>query len=192
MRSLGRPRLSGWGIAAVLVTGAALLANWRIVSARVRNAAPRDGEKLIETEIVTANVKVEGVGPTIVMIHGFSAAIGWWDSISGDLATDHQVVRLDLIGHGGTAAPRAGYAIERQAALVSAVLDDLQVESATVIGHSMGGEVATALVEMRPTLFERLILIDSPATVDARFHARDAGLSDACSRGGDVAIYDRR
>jgi pimeloyl-ACP methyl ester carboxylesterase len=169
VRSLGRPRLSGWGIAAVLVTGAALLANWRIVGAKVRNATPRDGGKLIETEIVTANVKVEGAGPTIVMIHGFSAAIGWWDPISDDLATDHQVVRLDLIGHGGTAAPRAGYAIERQAALVSAVLDNLGVESARVIGHSMGGEVATALVEMRPTLVERLVLIDSPATVDAKF-----------------------
>jgi pimeloyl-ACP methyl ester carboxylesterase len=128
VRSLGRPRLSGWGIAAVLVTGAALLANWRIVGAKVRNAAPRDGGKLIETEIVTANVKAEGAGPTIAMIHGFSAAIGWWDSISDDLATDHQVVRLDLIGHGGTAAPGSGYTIERQAALVSAVLDNLGVE----------------------------------------------------------------
>ena len=192
MRSLGRPRLSGWGIAAVLVTGAALLANWRIVGAKVRNAAPREGGKLIETEIVTANVKVEGAGPTIVMIHGFSAAIGWWDPISDDLATDHQVVRLDLIGHGGTAAPRAGYAIERQAALVSAVLDNLGVESAKVIGHSMGGEVATALVEMRPnsrrTSRPHQLASDSRRSI----HARDAGLFNVCYRGGDVAIHDRQ
>ncbi len=190
MRSLGRPRLSGWGIAAVLVTGAALLANWRIVGAKVRNAAPRDGGKLIETEIVTANVKVEAAGPTIVMIHGFSAAIGWWDSISDDLATDHQVVRLDLIGHGGTAAPGAGYTIERQAALVSAVLDNLGVESARVIGHSMGGEVATALVEIdsRRTSRPHRLAGDSRRKI----HARDAGLFNACSRGGDVAIHDRQ
>ena len=190
MRSLGRPRLSGWGIAAVLVTGAALLANWRIVGAKVRNAAPRDGGKLIETEIVTANVKVEGAGPTIVMIHGFSAAIGWWDPISDHLATDHQVVRLDLIGHGGTAAPGAGYTIERQAALVSAVLDNLGVESARVIGHSMGGEVATALVEIdsRRTSRPHQLAGDSRRKI----HARDAGLFNACSRGGDVAIHDRQ
>ena len=82
-----------------------------------------------------------------------------------------EFVRLDLIGHGGTAAPNAGYAIARQAALVSAVLDRLRVDKATVIGHSMGGEVATALVEARPALVERLVLIDSPATADAKFTA---------------------
>ena len=66
-----------WGIAAVVAALAVLFANWRIVNARVRNAEPRDGGKIIETEIVPANVKVEGEGPTLVMIHGFSAAIGW-------------------------------------------------------------------------------------------------------------------
>ena len=81
----------GWGVAAVVAALAALLANWRIVDARVRNAQPRDGGKLIETDIVTANVKVEGAGRTIVMIHGFSAALGWWDAISDDLAKDHRV-----------------------------------------------------------------------------------------------------
>ncbi len=49
------------------------------------------------------------------------------------------------------------------------MLDRLQVNKATVIGHSMGGEVATALIEARPSLVERLILIDSPATADAKF-----------------------
>jgi pimeloyl-ACP methyl ester carboxylesterase len=159
----------GWGIAAVVAAVALLLANWRIVDARVRDAQARDGAKLIETDIVTANVKVEGAGRSIVMLHGFASAISWWDAISDDLAKDRQVVRLDLIGHGGTAAPNADYAIERQAALVSAVLDRLRVYKATVIGHSMGGEVATALVEARPSLVERLILIDSPATADAKF-----------------------
>ncbi len=140
----------GWGIAAVVAALAVLFANSRIADARVRTAEPRDGGKIIETEIVPANVKVEGEGPTLVMIHGFSAAIGWWNAISDDLAKDHRVARLDLIGHGGTAAPNAGYAIERQAVLVSAVLDRLQVNKATVIGHSMAGEVATALIEARP------------------------------------------
>ena len=52
-----------WGIAAVVAALAVLFANWRIVNARVRNAEPRDGGKIIETEIVPANVKVEGEGP---------------------------------------------------------------------------------------------------------------------------------
>jgi pimeloyl-ACP methyl ester carboxylesterase len=107
---------------------------------------------------------VGGRGPAIVFLHGFGGAINWWDDIAPDLATDHRIIRIDLIGHGGTAAPSSGYDIERQGALVSAILDKLDVVRTTVIDHSMGGEVATALAERRPERIERLIFIDSPAT----------------------------
>ena len=163
-------RSAGWVVATIVAIAAVLIFNWQMVDAKVRAAAPRDGGRLVETDVVTANVKVEGSGPTIVLIHGFSAALDWWDQIAPDLAKDHQVVRLDLIGHGGTAAPSAGYSVERQAALVAAVLDKLGVAKATLIGHSMGGEVATALTEARPGLVERLILVDSPAIADADFN----------------------
>jgi pimeloyl-ACP methyl ester carboxylesterase len=76
---------------------------------------------------------------------------------------------VDLIGHGGTEAPNSGYSIERQAALVSAILDQLGVDRVTVIGHSMGGEVATMLAEIKPERIERMILIDSPATAGGSF-----------------------
>ena len=141
----------------------ALIANMFWVDSRTRKAAPRDGGQVIDTQIVPANITIEGVGPTIVLIHGFGAAIDWWDDIAPGLAADHRVIRIDLIGHGGTMAPRSGYSIERQAMLVSALLDRLGVDRFTVIGHSMGGEVATALAEINPQRIERMILIDSPA-----------------------------
>lgn len=139
-----------------------LLLNARWVNTRTRAAEARDGGQLIETDVVTANVRITGDGPPIVLIHGFSAAIDWWDAITPDLARDHKVIAIDLIGHGGTAAPPSGYTIERQAALIAAVLDKLGVGRVTVIGHSMGGEVATAFAELNPGRVERIILIDSP------------------------------
>ena len=93
----------------------------------------------------------------------------WWDGIAPDLAVDHRIIRVDLIGHGGTEAPRYGYSIERQGALVSAILDQLGINRVTVIGHSMGGEVATALAEIEPGRIERMILIDRAG---ARFCSR--------------------
>jgi pimeloyl-ACP methyl ester carboxylesterase len=134
-----------------------------------RAAAPRDGGRLVTTEIAQANVRVEGRGPTVVLIHGFSAALDWWDEIAPSLARRHRVIRLDLLGHGGTAAPRSGYEIERQAALVVAVLDKLDVDRISLIGHSMGGEVATALLEARPDRVDRLVLIDTPPTEATTF-----------------------
>jgi pimeloyl-ACP methyl ester carboxylesterase len=148
---------------------AALLANAFWVDSETRPAGPRDGGTIVDTNVVPANIKVEGARSAIVLIHGFGAAIDWWDSIAPALAVDHRVICVDLIGHGGTEAPHSGYSIERQAALVSAILDKMGIERVTVIGHSMGGEVATALAEIKPARIDRMILIDTPATAGTNF-----------------------
>ena len=156
-------------VTTVVLCSVALFANARWVDSQTRPAVARDGGQLINAGQMAANVKVEGAGPTIVLIHGFGAAIDWWDDIAPELAADNRVIRIDLIGHGGTAAPAEGYSIEKQAALVSAVLDNLAVDRVTIIGHSMGGEVATALAEIKPERIERMILIDSPPTAGTTF-----------------------
>jgi pimeloyl-ACP methyl ester carboxylesterase len=55
---------------------------------------PATGGWLIDTDVVQANIKDEGIGPPIVMIHGFSAALGWWDAIAPELAKDHRAPAL--------------------------------------------------------------------------------------------------
>jgi pimeloyl-ACP methyl ester carboxylesterase len=154
------------GLVVALVFAVALIGNMLWVDSRSRGAAARDGGTIIETGIEPANVKVEGQGPPILLLHGYGGAIDWWDDIAPALAQHHRVIRLDLIGHGGTAAPTSGYQITRQAELAAAVLDKLGVTRVTVVGHSMGGWVATALASMKPERVERLIFIDSPPTVE--------------------------
>ncbi len=163
----------------VLATAAAALAtNAILVDATTRAALARSGGRLMDTGIVTANVRVEGEGSPIVLIHGFGAALDWWDAIAPELARDHRVIRLDLIGHGGTEAPGSGYAIERQAALVKAVLDKLGVARTVVVGHSMGGEVATAFAAQDASRVERLVLIDTPPKPETAFDlTMELGLS---------------
>jgi pimeloyl-ACP methyl ester carboxylesterase len=146
----------------IMLIALALFVNDFFVTQRTRAALSRDGGSVIATDVVPVNVRIEGDGPPLVLIHGFGAALDWWDAIVPDLATDHRVIRLDLIGHGGTDAPARGYSIERQAALIAALLDQQGIDRATVIGHSMGGEVATALTAARPDRVERLVLIDTP------------------------------
>jgi pimeloyl-ACP methyl ester carboxylesterase len=163
---------SGRGVAAIAIVVAlavALAANAIAVDAVTRAAMARSGGSVMATAVMPANVKAEGEGPPIVLIHGFGAALDWWDEIAPRLAAGHRVVRLDLIGHGGTEAPASGYTIERQAKLVAAVLDKLGIGRVIVIGHSMGGEVATALAEADPARIERLVLIDSPPKPETTF-----------------------
>jgi len=155
--------------AIVLAVGAVLALNSMLVDIKTRLAMARSGGTLIETNVATANVRVDGEGPPMVLIHGFGAALNWWDEIAPALARDHKVIRLDLIGHGGTEAPGSGYAIERQADLVKAVLDRLGIGRAIIVGHSMGGEVATAFAEAHRDSVERLVLIDTPPTAERNF-----------------------
>jgi pimeloyl-ACP methyl ester carboxylesterase len=156
-------------LAVVVALAVALAANTIAVDRMTRAAMARSGGSVMETGVVPANVKVEGEGPPIVLIHGFGAALDWWDEIAPRLAAGHGVIRLDLIGHGGTEAPASGYAIERQARLVAAVLDKLGVQRVVAIGHSMGGEVTTALAEADPSRIERMVLIDSPPKPETTF-----------------------
>ena len=59
-----------------------------------------------------------------------------------------RVIRFDLLGHGGSEMPRDGYAPDEQARRVAdGARRSSRVRRATIVGHSMGGTVASALVE---------------------------------------------
>jgi pimeloyl-ACP methyl ester carboxylesterase len=102
-----------------------------------------------------------GAQPPIVLLHGFGCSINWWDRLTPLLERGgHRVVAIDLLGHGGSEKPRSGYSMENQAQLVAQVLNGLGVEGATVVGHSMGGNVAVALADQSSELVDRLVIVD--------------------------------
>jgi pimeloyl-ACP methyl ester carboxylesterase len=103
----------------------------------------------------------------IVLLHGFASSMHWWSPVAERLARNFYVVRIDLLGHGGSAKPRSGYTMENQARLVQGALAALHVRRAVVVGHSMGGLVATALAERAGALVDGVVLVDSPPTKDA-------------------------
>jgi pimeloyl-ACP methyl ester carboxylesterase len=77
------------------------------------------------------------------------------------------VIRVDLLGHGGSAKPRNGYSMEEQADRVALALERMKIRRALVVGHSTGGEVVVALVARHPELARRLVVIDTEP--DERF-----------------------
>jgi pimeloyl-ACP methyl ester carboxylesterase len=97
-----------------------------------------------------------------VLIHGTAASLRSWDAMVPLLTETHRVIRIDLLGCGRSPAPDAGsYAVPDQARRVAAALDRIAIEHATVVGHSSGGLVATALAEQRPDLVTALTLINT-------------------------------
>jgi pimeloyl-ACP methyl ester carboxylesterase len=84
----------------------------------------------------------------------------WWDHLAPLLEADHRVIRIDLLGMGGSDKPSSGYSIDDQASSVAEALAKMHVVGATVVGHSLGGSVAVALAEQSPQLATRIVIID--------------------------------
>jgi pimeloyl-ACP methyl ester carboxylesterase len=137
-----------------------------VVTDRETEAAKSDSGRVIDLPGGDLQVREDGPadGSAVVLLHGFACSLGWWDDMVPMLARDHRVIRFDLLGHGGSEKPKKGYGMESQARLVAAALDRLGVGRAAVVGHSMGGSVATALAELRSRLVKSLVIVDSPSS----------------------------
>lgn len=135
-----------------------------------------EGAELIETAGGTLQVLEEGnrAGSPIVLIHGYTASMNWFEELGPLLAQNHRVIRVDLLGHGGSDKPAAGYEIADQASAVAEALAQIDVSGATVVGHSLGGTVATAVAEQSPELASRVVILDQAGNDE---HEGDLGLA---------------
>lgn len=83
--------------------------------------------------------------PTVVLIHGFGAAMESWSDIQPMIAARYPVLRLDLKGFGMSSKPEDDkYSARDQAAIVAGVLRGLDTRRVVIVGHSFGGSVTFA------------------------------------------------
>jgi pimeloyl-ACP methyl ester carboxylesterase len=147
------------GVVAVLIAVNAVVVGGATGEAEVRV----EGGTLLSVRAGEVQV-VEGGsrdGEPIVLVHCFTCAIDWWDEARPPLErAGHRVIAVDLLGHGGSEKPDGGYGMEDQAAMLAEVLRALEVRGATVVGHSLGGTVATALATETDGLVDRLVIVD--------------------------------
>ncbi|WP_233529002.1 alpha/beta fold hydrolase [Antrihabitans stalagmiti] len=108
---------------------------------------------------VDLHVRADGPvdGPTLLMLHGFGASTAWFDQVVARLP-EFRIIRVDLLGHGGSERPTSGYDPESQGRLYSRLLSELDLTDVTVVGHSMGSLFGVATAE-HSTRITRLVLI---------------------------------
>jgi 2-succinyl-6-hydroxy-2,4-cyclohexadiene-1-carboxylate synthase len=119
----------------------------------------------------TLHAETVGHGPRLVMAHGFTQTGRVWGSIDDDLATDHQVVRVDMPGHADSSHVRVGL-VDGALALGAAG------GPAAYLGYSMGARVCLHLALARPDLVESLVLISGTAGIDDATERRQRRHSD--------------
>jgi pimeloyl-ACP methyl ester carboxylesterase len=143
---------------AVLTAGLALN---RRLAGRETKAAEAGADRLAPTWPGQIHVVEEGDpdAPPMVLLHGFAGSLHWFDRLAPLLATEHRLIRLDLLGHGGSEKPHAAYTVEEQAEAVDQALAHLGVDSAIFVGHSFGAAVSVAVAERNRALVERLTIV---------------------------------
>ncbi len=107
-------------------------------------------------------VRVGGSGPAVVLLHGFGDTGDMWAPLAARLAATHTVVVPDLRGMGRSSHPAGGYDKRTQAGDVRAVLEQLGIDHADVVGHDIGTMVAFAYASRYPDKTDKLVVMDAP------------------------------
>ena len=104
---------------------------------------------------------IDGAGPVLLLVHGVGDSARTWEHVIPLLAEDHLVIAPDLLGHGLSDKPRGDYSLGAFANAMRDLLTLLDVPTATVVGHSLGGGIAMQFAYQYPERCERLVLVAS-------------------------------
>ena len=108
----------------------------------------------------------EGQGDVVLLIHGLGSNAKAWLRNIPELAKDHRVIAVDLPGYGVSDKGHYLYSLSFYAQVLDEFLTGLDIEQATWVGHSMGGQIAMVAALERPDRVAKLVLI-SPAGFEA-------------------------
>ena len=104
---------------------------------------------------------------TLLLLHGYLESLDVWEDFTRLLSNYFRVVAMDIPGHGISQVMGPEHSMEFLADTVAGVLDELEIERATIVGHSMGGYVALAFAERHANRTEGVVLLHSTPYADS-------------------------
>jgi pimeloyl-ACP methyl ester carboxylesterase len=98
--------------------------------------------------------------PVVLLVHGLLSDSGTWtDDLAPLAARGVRAIAVDLLGHGRSDAPVGPYRLDDYALMLNGFLDAIEVKTATICGHSLGGAIAVHFGYHFPERVERLVLV---------------------------------
>ena len=120
------------------------------------------------TEILTQTLhgrdiayRRSGSGPAVLLVHGITNDSQTWEPVIGRLARDHDVIAPDLPGHGSSARQRGDHSLGAHASMLRDLVQAVGRDRVTLVGHSLGGDIAMQFAYQFPEMAERLVLVCS-------------------------------
>jgi pimeloyl-ACP methyl ester carboxylesterase len=136
-----------------------------------------------------------GKGPNLVLIHGVASNLGQWQlGILPTLVKDFRLTMYDLRGHGYSDMPAKGYTPDHMVGDFTALMDNLGMERASILGHSYGGVVALYYAVLHPERVDKLIIADTGVPCLEPGRGRDALLMRwrGILRGEGIEVPDEK
>lgn len=123
-------------------------------------------ERWLDVEGLRLRCVQSGSGEPVLVLHGFTGDAESMESVADGLDA-HRVIRLELVGHGGSDAPDAleSYSMAACVRHVLGAADALALERPHLLGYSMGGRAALVAAAARPQRFASLVLVGATAGI---------------------------
>lgn len=106
-------------------------------------------------------------GKALILVHGFTDNARSWSLVIPYIPHSYRIIAMDVRGHGKSSAPECCYAFPDLAYDVKLLMDKLNVDTATLIGHSLGSMISQTVAASYPERVNGVVLISSTATNDA-------------------------
>lgn len=115
---------------------------------------------------VTLSYSDDGAGHCIILLHGFCGSREYFNKIIPELSKKHRVIAVDLRGHGHSSTAKGDYRIEQMADDIAKLIQVLEIDKVTMIGHSLGGYVTLAFANRFSDMLHSFSLLHSTALPD--------------------------
>ncbi len=102
-----------------------------------------------------------GKGPTLIFLTGMGASAYIFNKIAPRFADEFHVLALTRRGHGDSDCPDTGYDADTLIEDIRQFMDCLNIEKASLVGHSVAGVELTHIAATYPTRVEKLIYLDA-------------------------------
>lgn len=116
----------------------------------------------ITTDQGIVHYETYGQGSPVVLLHGWLGSWGLWQNTMETLGRHYRTYALDFWGFGESGKKRDSYAVSDFVSLVDQFMDRLGIESAPLVGHSMGGTVSLSVAIRYPRRVRKVIVVGSP------------------------------
>lgn len=116
----------------------------------------------IQLADVLTHYQQTGAGPDVVLIHAFTSNLSVW-MMTGitEALSDYRVTMYDLRGHGASSVPPSNYDSTQMVADLIELMDQLEIRSAYLVGHSYGGVIGMHAASLHPDRVRGVILSDT-------------------------------